>query len=69
MKMLSIFYVVCTFCDWTTFYLGMVSLQNNDLLCYQKDIILVNSEVGGLYMLLVTMVAYFYALFMWFVFY
>ena len=69
MKMLSIFYVVCTFIDWSIFYLGKLAIQGNDLICYQRDIILVNSEVGGLYMFLLTTVAYFYALFMWYVFY
>ena len=69
MKILAGFYAVCTCIDWLMFLGGKKSITNNDLLCYEKTILLVNSNLGGLYMLSFAVSVYIYAMFMWFTFY
>ena len=51
MKLLSGFYVYCTCMDWIIFTTGKYALQTNNLLCYKKNMILINSEMGALFML------------------
>lgn len=69
MKILAGFYAVCTAIDWLMFLGGKASITNSDLLCYDKTILLVNSNLGGLYMLSFGVSVYTYAMFMWFTFY
>lgn len=69
MKLLAGFYVVCAFIDWLTFYMGRVALTRGDLICYDRNVVLVNSNLGALYMLFLSLVYYSYAMFMWFTFY
>ena len=69
MKLLAIFYSICTVLDWVMFLAGRASVTNNDLICYKKTVILVNTNLGGLYMLAFSILAYIYATFMWYVFY
>ena len=69
MKLLAFFYTITTFIDWIMHEAGKASIRNKDLLCYNKDYIIVNTNLGGLFMLFFTITAYFYALFMWYVFY
>ena len=69
MKLLAIFYSICTVLDWVMFLAGRASVSNNDLICYKKTVILVNTNLGGLYMLAFSILAYIYATFMWYVFY
>lgn len=69
MKMLAIFYMVCTCIDWIMFVGGEAALNNKDILCYDNSIMLVNSNMGSFYMLFFSLSCYFYAFFMWYTFY
>ena len=69
MKILAIFYICCTCTDWILTLSGSAALHNGDLLCYNETIIIVNDNLGALYMLVFTIITYFYAFFMWFTFY
>lgn len=69
MKILAGFYAVCTMIDWVMFLGGKTAINNSDLLCFDKTILLVNSNLGGLYMLAFGVSVYTYAMFMWFTFY
>lgn len=69
MKLLAGFYVLCTFIDWLTFFWGRRVIGENDLLCYNGNTILVNSNTGGMYMIFYSAVEYMYAMFMWYTFY
>ena len=69
MKLLAGFYVICICMDWIIFTTGRLSLETNNLLCFRQNLILVNSEKGALFMLTETISIYFYAIFMWYVFY
>ena len=60
---------MCTVIDWMMFLGGKKSISNSDLICYDKTILLVNSNLGSLYMLSFGVSVYTYAMFMWFTFY
>ena len=44
-------------------------MKNQQLLCYDTRVILVNTNIGGLYMLFYAIVSFAYAGFMWYTFY
>ena len=44
-------------------------MRNQDILCYNNRVIIINSNVGGTYMLAFSLVCYLYAFFMWYIFY
>ena len=67
--MLTIFYIACVFIDWILIVSGTAAIENEDLICYKGTFVLLNSNLGSLYMLVYTFVVYFYAAFMWYVFY
>ncbi len=67
--MLSIFYVVCVFLDWILVVSSKAAVENEDLICYKDTFILMNSNLGALYMMVYSLVVYFYAMVMWYVFY
>lgn len=69
MNILASFYAVCTIIDWLMFFGGKIAIANKDLLCYKKTVLLVNSNLGGLYMLSFAVSVYIYAMFMWYTFY
>ena len=69
MTLLAVFYTVCTFVDWIMFLSGKATIHNKEILCYKENYVLVNSNLGGLYMLVFTIITYTYAMFMWYVFY
>jgi len=69
MNSLSYFYVISTCMDWALFISGRFAVQNQDILCYNEMILLVNSNLGGLYMLFLAVASYIYAFVMWYVFY
>ena len=69
MKLLSGFYVYCTCMDWIIFTTGRLAIQTNNLVCFRNNMILINSEMGALFMLSDSLSIYFYAIFMWYVFY
>jgi len=55
--------------DWVLLMTGKMSIRNNHILCIKQKKILVNSNLGGLYMLCFSISSYTYALFMWYVFF
>lgn len=69
MKLLAYFYVVCTCTDWLIFTIGQVTIRDGQILCYDSEVILVNSNLGALYMFFFALASYLYALFMWYTFY
>lgn len=69
MKILAGFYAVCTIIDWSMFFGGKRAIANGDVLCFKKTVLLVNSNLGGLYMLAFAGSVYVYAIFMWYTFY
>ena len=69
MKLLAGFYAVCAFLDWFIYYMGRLSIRDNQTICYKKDVLLVNSNLGALYMFGLSTIYYTYALVMWYIFY
>jgi len=69
MKLLAAFYLVCTLMDWFTWLMGRLAINRLALICYDKNVVLVNSNLGGFYMLFLSLEYYMYALFMWYIFY
>ena len=55
--------------DWIIFTTGRKTLREEDLYCYNDELILVMTNLGALYMLVFTCQIFCYAIFMWFVFY
>ena len=69
LKIFAYFYAAAAVIDWLIYFTGAIAIKNKDLLCYNKSVIVVNSNLGGFYMLAFSFVEYFYALFMWYAFY
>lgn len=69
LKIFAYFYAACAVIDWLMYFSGELALKNKDLLCYEKTTIIVNSNLGALFMLFFGVVEWFYALFMWYAFY
>ena len=69
MKWLTIFYIICVAIDWIMLTTSHVAIKNQDLICYKDTFVLLNSNMGSLYMWAFCLVLYFYALFMWYIFY
>ena len=69
MKILAGFYSFCSFFDWSIYYLGLMAISDGHLLCYRENVLLVNSNIGALYMFSLSLAYYLYALLMWWVFF
>ena len=69
MKLLAGFYALCAFIDWFIYYMGRMSLAGNHTICYDETVLLVNSNLGALYMLGLSIIYYLYALVMWYIFF
>ena len=69
MKILAMFYVVTTCLDWIMFLGGQAAVRNEDILCYDHKTLIINSNLGGTFMLADMIICYLYAFFMWYAFY
>jgi len=69
MQLLAGFYFICTFIDWFIYYMGRISLAQDHMICYNSNILLVNSNLGALYMFGLSLIYYTYAIVMWYIFY
>ena len=48
---------------------GQAAIHNEDILCYNNKTLIINSNVGGTFMLADSLICYLYAFFMWYTFY
>ena len=68
-KYLIIFYIVAALMDWVAYYGARKMFASGDLRCVKDAAMIVKSNSGAGYMLYYSLLSYFYALSMWYIFF
>ena len=68
-KFLILFYILAGFMDWFAYYGARKMFESGDLGCIKDAAMVVYSNPGAGYMLYYSLLSYFYAIAMWYIFF
>ena len=68
-KYLLVFYIGAAFMDWVAYYGARRMFDSGDLGCIKNQAMVVYTNSGATYMLYYTLLSYFYAITMWYIFF
>ena len=68
-KFLIAFYIFTAFMDWAAYAIGKKVFKSGDIGCTDKDFMVVETNSGATYMLYYSILSFFYAISMWYIFF